>query len=149
MRLLVAFVLTGVIMARFIEKRRYRVAQVCHSVAFVILLLYYSFYPGFAGGALWARVLGEDNVSLVRSVLFETGLGGSVMCVLLPLDIAVTLQSAAVLAAAARAVASHAAHPLCASASSKAFLRGSAALVHRTCPAAEPKRFLTLCRCNC
>ena len=65
------FVLTGVVTARFIEKKRYHVALVCHTVAFAVLLLYVVLLPGSPlGETVASSVFGAQNAAELRAWLY-------------------------------------------------------------------------------
>lgn len=149
MALLLVFMLTGVVTARFIEKKRYHVALVCHAVVFTILLLYLSFIPSFGfGAAAWSHVLGEDLAKQISHTLYDPGInGGTVTFIVAMLELFTVLQSVALAAAAARKLTlilgKHAPAPEFSSIGA-----AHSADNYSSCLLAK-RRYITLCRCIC
>lgn len=78
MTFVILFMFTGAVAARYLQKKNYRVALACHSVAFTVALVYISFMPGLsAGNWLWSRVLGAQNAKEVSDLLYGVSAGGT------------------------------------------------------------------------
>lgn len=149
MALLLIFMLTGVVTARFIEKKRYHVALVCHAVVFTVLLLYLSFIPSFGSGtAAWSHVIGRDLTLQISRTLYGTGInGGAVTVIVAMLELFTLLQSVALAAAAARKLTlllgKHAPAPELSSAGASRSGGNYSSRIF------AERRYITLCRCIC
>ena len=78
MTFVILFMFTGAVAARYLQKKNYRVALACHSVAFTVALVYISFMPGLSAGSwLWSRVLGAQNAKEVSDLLYGVSAGGT------------------------------------------------------------------------
>lgn len=101
------FVLTGVVTARFIEKKRFHVALVCHTVAFAVLLLYVLLLPGSPlGETVASRVFGAENAAELRAWLYGEAESDTAALILSMITLFLLLQTFAFALAAASKISS-------------------------------------------